>query len=185
MDKINTKELQEDSHRQRVVEALVREYGDAIIKYCKNWLDDGLAEEVAQNVFIILWEKLLTIRSELPIQPWLFGIAKNKCQQAYRNQERRRAIIHTFAEDIRRLTHIDPQETLEHSIKEELRLTRLHDSLTRLRDEEKILLNLRYWKGYSTAEISDLLNMSESNVRKRLERVKRHLRKNMQDTASE
>lgn len=35
------------------------------------------------------------------LRTWLFGIARHKCQQAYRNRARRQAIAMTFAEERR------------------------------------------------------------------------------------
>src|SRR2546429_331656 len=73
---------------------------------------------------------------------WLFGIAKNKCAQAFRNRSRRQAMAQAFVVDIRHHAHAEEPEMPEHVMVERAQLTRLAASLTALRDDERILLNL-------------------------------------------
>ena len=59
---------------------------------------------------------------------------------------------------------------------------RLHDSLTKLSGEDRILLTLWYWKELPVAEIADILGKSVAAVRKRLTRAQQRLKELMYET---
>ena len=115
---------------------------------------------------------------------WLIGIAKYKCIQAFRNRSRRQAIVHTFVEDIRHQTHAEGGETPEHMLVDQTHFASLADGLQQLRDDERILLNLRYYKGLPVAEVAELVGKSEAAVRKRILRALQRLRTLMEAAAT-
>jgi RNA polymerase sigma-70 factor (ECF subfamily) len=184
---IDWQRLHDDAYRWEVVEGLIRDYETAITQYCVTWLGAGLAEEVAQEVFITAWEQLPKFRPVASLQVWVLGIARNKCKQMFRNRARRRAIDHTFLADIRRHAHAEtlptPERALEVIEQEALR-TRLYESLSTLRETERIVLNLRYRQGLSVADIADVLGKSAVAVRKQLDRAKQRLREMMHHVAA-
>jgi RNA polymerase sigma-70 factor (ECF subfamily) len=71
----------------------------------------------------------------------------------------------------------------EHLLLAQTQSTRLAHSLAQFRDDERLLLNLRYIKGLSVAEIVELSGKSEAAVRKRLLRALHRLQE-MMDEAS-
>jgi RNA polymerase sigma factor (sigma-70 family) len=62
---------------------------------------------------------------------------------------------------------------------EEARREGLAQGMLKMREDERLLLNLRYHKGLAVAEVADLLGKSEAAVRKRLLRALERLRKIM------
>ena len=72
----------------------------------------------------------------------------------------------------------------EHVMVERAQLARLAASLTALRDDERILLNLHYTKGLPISEISELMGKSEAAVRKRLLRALQRLHKIMDGSSA-
>jgi RNA polymerase sigma factor (sigma-70 family) len=83
----------------------MEEHSHAIMRYCLTWLGMGLAEEVTLDVFVTAWQGLRTYRPDASLRTWLFGIARHKCQQAYRNRARRQTIAQTFGAEIQARTH--------------------------------------------------------------------------------
>ena len=129
------------------------------------------------------WQGLPTYRPEASLRTWLFGIARHKCQQAYRNRARRQAIAQTFVGDIqatcacgRRRT--SPEDQLAHAAER----VRLHDSLTKLPSEDRILLTLWYWKELPVAEIAEIMGKTVAAIRKRLTRAQQRLKELMHET---
>jgi hypothetical protein len=55
---IDRQRLHEEAYRWEVVGALMREHGDALMRFCVARLSRGLAEEVTQEVFVAAWEML-------------------------------------------------------------------------------------------------------------------------------
>ena len=60
----------------------------------------------------------------------------------------------------------------------------LAHGLQQLREDERILLNLRYYKGLPAAEVAELVGKSEAAVRKRLLRALQRLRKLMEEATT-
>jgi RNA polymerase sigma-70 factor, ECF subfamily len=176
-------QVHDGDYRWGVIEALMRDHAEAIMQHCTTWLGEGLAEEVTQEVFVAAWEQLPRFQPVAPIHTWLFGIAHKKCQQAYRNRARRQAIARTFLDDMQRGLHAEPSLTPEGRAALVSEHARLHASLAALREEERILLMLRYWKDLSVADIADIVGKSESAARKRLERAVKRLRTQMLDVS--
>jgi RNA polymerase sigma factor (sigma-70 family) len=139
---IDQQRVHEEDYREEVVVALMRDHGDAIMRFCIARLGEGLAEEVAQEVFVAAWEGLLKYRPEVSLQAWLFGIARNKCQQTYRNRARRQAIDEEHLEVIQERAHAQEPMSPEDAIAHATVRGRLHDSLTKLPTEDRILLTL-------------------------------------------
>jgi RNA polymerase sigma-70 factor (ECF subfamily) len=143
---IDPQRLPDEAYRAAVLTALVRDY----------------------EVFVTAWDRWPRFRQEAALSTWLFGIAKNKCAQAFRNRVRRQAMAHTFGADIRQQAHATAPESPERLAAEQTQRTRLADSLTQLRDDERLLLKLRYTTGLSVAEIVEIVGKFEAAVRKRL-----------------
>jgi RNA polymerase sigma-70 factor (ECF subfamily) len=180
---IDQTKLQDDAYRYRVLTTLVRDHQDRIFRYCTTRLGEVYGEELAQEVFLTAWENLPKFRQDAAIETWLLGIAKYKCVQALRNRTRRQAMAHAFVEDIRRHAHSEVPQAPEHMMVARSQFAQLAHSLTRLRDDERLLLGLRYTKGLSVAEIAELVGKSEAAVRKRLLRALHRLRSMMDDAS--
>lgn len=66
------------------------EHGSLIYSYCRRRLDDEVAREVTQDVFVSAWkarERFDPLRGSL--RTWLMAITKNRIIDAYRKQSRR------------------------------------------------------------------------------------------------
>jgi RNA polymerase sigma-70 factor, ECF subfamily len=178
---IDRQRLHDGAYRWGVVEVLMREHADAILQYCLTWLGEGLAEEVTQEVFVTAWQGLPKYRPDASLRTWLFGIAHHKCQQAYRNRARRQAIAQTFIGEIQTRAHAqesaNPEDRLAHAGQQ----ARLHESLTRLPNEDRILLTLWYWKELPVAEIAEIMGKTEAAIRKRLTRAQQRLKELMRE----
>ena len=177
-------QLHDTPDSEVVVKMLLQRHGDAIVQYCRTRLGEGLAEEVAQDVFVTLWQKSSMQRQPVPeatLIEWVFGIARNKCKQAYRNRARRQAIHQAFCEEIRHYAHAEaPPGPALWEPHTEVRV-RLHSCLGQLRETDRVLLTLWYWKELPVTEIADILGLSVAAIRKRLTRAQQRLKDLMHD----
>ena len=174
---IDAQRLTDDTYRYEVLTVLLREHQVGIMRYCVTRLGEDMGEEV----FVTAWEALPKFRQDAALSTWLFGIAKNKCAQAFRNRSRRQAIAQAFVMNIRHHAHAEEPEIPEHVMVEQAQLARFATSLATLRDDERIMLNLRYTKGLPIAEIVEIAGKSEAAVRKQLLRALQRLRKRMDE----
>ncbi len=173
--------LHDAAYCSEVVSQLIQEHGDAIARFCQNWLSEGLAEEITQEVFVAAWQNLPKYRPQASLRTWLFGIARNKCQQMYRNRARRQETARTFVAEIHARAHADRPISPDDLATQVSQEAALADCMSRLRDDERIVLTLRYWKEMSVEDIADVMGKSVAATRKRLLRAQYRLKELMRE----
>jgi RNA polymerase sigma-70 factor (ECF subfamily) len=178
---IDCQRLPDPEYRWEVVSGLMQEHAKAILEYCTARLGEGVGEEVTQEVFVAAWQQLPRYRPEAPLAAWVFAIARHKCQQAYRNRARRQAIARLCVEEIRERTHIGDPLSPEGAMTQASQVARLAACLTQLRETDRIVLTLWYWKELSVSDIADVMGKSIAAVRKQLRRAQQRLKELMHD----
>jgi RNA polymerase sigma-70 factor (ECF subfamily) len=146
--------------------------------------DDGLAEEVATDVFFEVWRNASAYRGESPVTTWIFGIANLKALSArrYFAQPRRASVRLEDDEALSRFA--DPADQVE-SIGARQDLARLVRAIERLPAGHRDVLRLAFIEGCSYPEIAERLAISEANVKTRVNRARARLRTLTQSTAKE
>jgi RNA polymerase sigma-70 factor (ECF subfamily) len=151
---------------------LVEYYQDAIVSYCRcHLLDQEVAREVAQEVFLAAFESIPGFRGHSSIKTWLYGIAFKKCLEVERNRKRREALVRDHQETIGARVHCDPPSQPEEILSHEMRRRRVWHALRRLRVYERELLVLRYLEDLTYDEIAGILNVSRRTVERHLPRA--------------
>jgi RNA polymerase sigma factor (sigma-70 family) len=178
---IDWQRLEDDDYYTKVCTRVYETCQRGILRYCVTRLGDALGAEVMQDVFVTMVKTLRTYRPGPPVEGWLYGMAKHKCQQALRNRTRRQDIANAFGKDIWQQVHAEPSSAPSAGLEARERAARLATSLTRLPELERIVLHWRFHRGLSVAESAEALGMPETAVRKRLQRALRRLREMMDD----
>ncbi len=166
-----------NTYRERVVSVLYHRV-----------LDQGAAEDLAQEVFIRVYRARHTYQPTARVSTWLFHIASNLASNHRRNKSRRRevsfALAQTGPKDGRTGRSGDsdqvladvaapaPDERLEHA---ELQAV-VQAALTTLSDRQRRVLQLHKFEDLTYAEIGARLNMTEAAVKSLLSRAREHLR---------
>jgi len=124
--------------------------------YVKNCAD---AEDITQEAFLKLYNSKETFVDDKNVKAWLIrvtsNIAKNYLSSAW----------------IKRKTALTEDIPLKNEKDYELL-----EALNRLNKNYRVAIYLHYYEGYSVAEISEMLDISESNVKARLKRGRDKLR---------
>lgn len=121
-----------------------------------------LAEDLCQEVFISAYYKLYSYNKEYRFSTWIYKIASNKCVDFLRKNKKIKEI------DFSSVSLCSNEETREGVI--ELKETKkdIRLFLKSLKDIDRRILALRASDNdFSFREISEILNMTESNVKKR------------------
>lgn len=137
--------------------------------------DDGLAEEVTTDVFFEVWRNASAYRGESPVTTWIFGIANLKSLSAkrYFAQPRRASVRVEDDESLMRFA--DPVDHVD-SIRARQELSRLVRAIERLPEGHRDVLRLAFLEGCSYPEIAERLDISEANVKTRVNRARTRLR---------
>lgn len=169
---------------QQAFEDLVSRYENKVYRLAiKLTRNETLAEEVMQEVFIKIYEKIGTFRGESALSSWIYRIAANACF-AKLNLEKRHQ-------------HADLEETMPQA---EIALLERQDStpeapdrpllanealsvisraIERLPEDFRVVLTLRDVEGMSNEEVARVLDLSVPAVKSRLHRARLLLRKKL------
>lgn len=143
---------------------LFKNYSKDILHYSLSLLRDyEEAEDAVQEVFTRFIESYDSFRGECSYKTWLLTITRNYCFNRLNGKAR--------------LTdRIDEQIILssEDSIEQKITLEEVLEKLTK---DEYELVYLREFACYSYKEISEILNISEDNVKVKIFRVRQQLKK--------
>ena len=135
----------------------------------------GEAEEVVQDAFIKLWEHLDSLE-EAHVLPWLIRVTRNGCLDLLRRRKVQLAYA-TGTGMIDTVTVTEPDEALTNLGLRE----RLRSAIETLKEPHRSLILLREVEGFSYADISEALDLSETQVKVYLHRARRKLRHRLEE----
>lgn len=133
------------------------------------------SEDIAQQVFIHVWQQLPQLREAGSFLPWVRQITRYQAFHGLRDQKARRELDGDDAETVL-AEFIDPDACPElwHGRAEQSQL--LQQFLDALPAESREMLLLFYREEQSSSQVAALLGISEANVRKKLQRVRESLK---------
>lgn len=150
---------------------LYKKYHEQIFRYIYQRMDDEeLAFDVTSQVFMKAMKNLNRYEYRgVPFSSWLYRIAKSELFQAFRDKKAER----TVNLDTAHLNHMIDE--MEEDMSEENR-SRLFNSLSKLKEEDMHLIEMRFFEKRSFKEIGEILEITENNAKvksfRALERLK-------------
>ncbi|RMF78829.1 MAG: RNA polymerase sigma factor [Planctomycetota bacterium] len=137
-----------------------------------------LVDDIAQQVWTQVWERLPTLKDPRRLRSWLYTVARNAAIDAGQARRRRAAVgIDQLGDGVTDQRRRRAERSLAgdemHGV-----LLRAVQSLPALYREPFVLRHLENW---SYAEIGELLGLPVETVETRLVRARRHLREALKD----
>lgn len=126
--------------------------------------DDDCADAIGEAV-TNAFEKLHTLKNDEYARTWLVRILINECYSLKRYAQR-----FAYSDDGEELEVADEQATAHEDYSE------LYESIGKLSSKNRLVIVLYYLEGYSVREISQILRIRESAVRKRMARARNELK---------
>ena len=152
-----------------VFEDIYELYWQKIFRLCMGYVNNSdLAQDLAQETFIIVWRQLPKFRNESSIGTWIFRIASNNCLKQIEKEKR-----FTKAE-----LPIHLEEKKQESIEPQIQL--LYQFISELPETDRIIISLEL-EEVRQAEIAGIVGLSESNIRVRIHRIKEKLTKRFKE----
>ena len=140
--------------------------------------DVGLAEEAVQDAFVKAYRTLGRFRRGAPFRPWLLQIVANEAYNRRRGAGRRAsAEVRARTADSSGGAAPSPEST----VLDEERRRRLFAALGELREEERLVVALRYLLDLSEAETAAALGVRPGTAKSRLSRALARLRERLED----
>ena len=150
---------------------IIRMYKDGLILYLNGYVKDlWVAEELTEEVFVKLVVKRPRFSPRYTFKTWLYTIGKNTAS----NYLRRSKSTGVPLEDLPHLC--DEENDLEQAyLREESRIL-LHQTMGKLKPEQRQVLWLAYFEGFSYQEIARILGKTAHNVETIAYRARRALK---------
>ncbi|WZL72577.1 RNA polymerase sigma factor [Clostridiaceae bacterium 35-E11] len=134
------------------------------------------AQDIVQETFITVLEKLHTLRNLKKFRAWICRIAVNLAINRYRKKRKE-----MFVEDESNMIYLtkDPIDvnTIEETVEANERNRVLKEKIEHLKDEYREIIDLYYYEDLSYKEIGQFLDINIGAVKSRLHRAKMQLRK--------
>ncbi|MCL1956692.1 MAG: sigma-70 family RNA polymerase sigma factor [Fibromonadales bacterium] len=147
---------------------LYARYAPMVLRRCNKLLaDEDAAADIAQEVFIKVWEKRNSLNTEFP-SSLLWRMATNMCLNYIRDSKRRGYAVKANE----KLTQIACVEDVEANAGNRDLLNRL---FKRHPENSRTIAVLHYIDGMTLEEVAAEVNMSVGGVRKRLRSLKNTL----------
>lgn len=149
---------------------LVQEHQGMVFSIAYHFLRDrALAEDLAQEVFLELFQNLDRIESSAHLTFWLRRVTANRCIDHSRKKVRRRELALDDA----------PEPAAHSGSTDPLLLEKLQQSVAGLPEKQRMVVILRFQEGLGPAEIAEILKMPVNTVKSTLHRSLADLRQTL------
>ncbi|MBI4056395.1 MAG: RNA polymerase sigma factor [Elusimicrobia bacterium] len=170
----------------KLVEKYQREVYGLLFRLSGN---DDMAEDIAQDTFVTVWEKLSSFQERGPFRAWLFRIALNKLRSFWR----RKKILSWLS-----LDHLkeDGQQSLEETLADPFRDSdpansmedphlqkQINEALRLLPSRQREVIVLRA-QDMEIHEIASILGVAEGTIKAHLFEAKKKLQQQLQSLLS-
>lgn len=167
------KDVQNDcSDKTYDIETLIRQYGNDVLRTAYLYVRDiHTAEDIFQDVFIKVSQKISTFEGNSSIKTWIIRITINTCKDHLKSAWNRRVVpMVDYQED--RIISENDYDDVENKDSWEL----IRKSVMSLPDKYKDVVLCVYFQDMSISEAAKLLNLAEGTVKSRLSRARQKLK---------
>lgn len=152
-------------------------YERPILAYCLRRTSRDHAQEAANEVFTVAWQRLADMPSSDRALPWLYGVARRVLSHQRRAATRSLRLTGKVAAQPRP----EPPGT-ESIVLQRHEYETVCRAVEQLRPDDREMLLLSAWEGLTHAEIADTMGYSLAAVDKRLARAKQRLKRQYEST---
>ena len=141
------------------------------------------AKDLAQEVFISVFESIKDLKEEIKFDAWLTQITLNHCRNHWKYLKRRQYFSSDSLDDPietedgsmpRAIT--DPSDNPEILLEKKMIRQLIQRGLLELKEDQRELLVLRDLQGYSYEEMGETLGLPEGTIKSKLHRARMDLK---------
>ena len=158
--------------------SLIRKYQKQVHAQALRKVDDfQIAEDIVQETFLQVHQKLATLNDPAKFSGWLYAIANHLCIAWYRKNR-----LQTEALQEIHISEIETEAYSRYIAREHAKTTAevQHDLvkslLTKLKESDREVITLHYFEEMTSSEIGDFLGVSENTIKSRLHRARQRLK---------
>lgn len=161
------------------IEVIMDTYGDEIKRFIFTYMKNSAdTDDVSQEVFVTVYEKLDTFQSKSSLRSWIYSIAINKCKDHLRSWQVRNKKLQDKMNKSPN-TSVENNQTPEEHIVQSEDKSELLNQVLQLPIKYREVITLYYLNEFSVKETSTALNIREATVRTRLFRAREQLKERL------
>ena len=164
------------SNKDLEIEKIINEYSGyvytIIINISKGILSDEDVEEIISDVFFILWKNRDKLDDEKKLSSYIAGIIRNLVKEKYRKLKSNLNI--SDYENV-----IKDNVDIDMICEQRERIDVVEKIVKGLKEDDILIFNFYYYSGMKISEIANALNISEFNVKMRLYRMRKKIKKEL------
>lgn len=159
------------------LEKLIDDYSGYVFKIVENMVGNALSaedkEEIISDTFFVIWKNKDEIKEEKLLSSYIAGIVRNLTKLKFRKINVN-SNIEYFENTIIDIKNIDLL------CEEREKIAIIEKALSEMKEQDREIFNLFYYSSMKITEISKKLNISEFNVKSRLYRIRKRLKKELE-----
>ena len=148
-------------------EELYQQYLPMVLQMCRGYMKghEELAKDLAQEVFINVWNALPGFKGKSTYKTWIYRITVNSCLSYLRNKKEQANV------PIETLTQNHSDKTQE----KELEIETLYVAIGCLPEIDRLII-MMVLNEIDYEEIAEVMGLSSGNLRVRIHRIKKNLK---------
>ncbi len=138
-----------------------------------------LAEDTAQEVFLVAYHSLSRLREPERFASWLYAITRHQARKAYRKLPPQTTLDTPEIEAVTRTQYRYSNHSPEHQALQVERSQNLWKAIHRLKPEWRVVFLLRYEQEWSASQIAAFLAIPTTTVNWRLHEARKYLKQQL------
>lgn len=160
-------------NNEEYLKNVMSRYGTQLKRYAYMMVkDEHLAEDMVQKTFINFYYSINDYRHESNEKNYLYTILTNECRQIMRKN--------WFLRENRN-NYEDVKNNYQYSEDESLNKIAVIECLAKIKPKYREIIILYYYQKFSVADISDILNLTNSAVKSRLKYARDNIKKHLEE----
>ncbi|RKU22785.1 DNA polymerase III subunit beta [Candidatus Poribacteria bacterium] len=159
--------------------SLVRKYQGQVHAFARRKIGDfQIAEDITQETFLQVYQKLETLEDPTLFSKWLYAIVNHLCIAWFRKNRLQTEPLEEIC-----ILGIETEPysryiASEHAkIAAEAQRDLVEKLLTKLKERDRKVITLHYFEEMTSLEISEFLGVSENTIKSRIRRARQQLKK--------
>lgn len=154
-----------NQNQEQQFKELYQKYAPKVQRLCMGYTGNLMeAEDLLQEVFVKVWQNLDKFRGDSQVSTWIYRIAVNTCLYQIRSAKNKKSV------DLEKAPVL--LETEGDNKEQQLQI--LHKAISELKESDRLIITLLL-EEIPYAEIAQITDISEVNLRVKIHRIKQQL----------
>ena len=168
----------------QLYETIIRRYNPYLYKIGRSYnLSHEDTQDMMQDTFVDAYKGLAGFEGRSSFKTWIIRIMMNNCYKKKEKASFKNEILKDVNDQSKPI-YAGKNDDTSHVVANRELAKIIEDALVKIRFDYRMVFSLREINGLSVAETASLLNISESNVKVRLNRAKSMLRTEIEKSYS-